>query len=173
MSNTPPGLSGHAPNPDEEAIEFGCSTCGRLLKVPQQAVGKQAKCPQCDAVQKVPPAASASTPITSVPPAAEIRQATSPPLSGDALRSPTTPPVQAKPAFAIMPQAKPAEPTLTLRQTLQDSSKEYTGRETPTKKLFDRITEEIAKIVGPQKSLRMKSPAARIMGITKSDSAGG
>ncbi len=35
-------------------VEFACAQCGRLLKVAQSAAGRQAKCPQCGAVQPVP-----------------------------------------------------------------------------------------------------------------------
>lgn len=43
-----------------EMLEFACQTCGRLLKVPVFAVGKQAKCPQCGNIQIVPGAAPGS-----------------------------------------------------------------------------------------------------------------
>lgn len=36
------------------AIEFNCSACGKLLRVPEGSGGKQAKCPHCTAVMKVP-----------------------------------------------------------------------------------------------------------------------
>ena len=54
MSTTPPA-SGHPADASAGGmIDFGCGSCGRLLKVPAQAAGKQARCPQCGAVQQVP-----------------------------------------------------------------------------------------------------------------------
>lgn len=40
------------------SIEFQCSGCGRVLRTPDGAVGKNARCPQCGAIVPVP---SAST----------------------------------------------------------------------------------------------------------------
>ena len=37
-------------------IEFECSGCGQMLRVPDTAVGKQAKCPSCERVLQVPAA---------------------------------------------------------------------------------------------------------------------
>jgi len=39
------------------AIEFSCSHCGRRLRVPDEAAGKQAQCPGCNGLTLVPPAA--------------------------------------------------------------------------------------------------------------------
>ena len=46
-------------------IDFRCTQCGRLLRTPDDAAGKQAQCPSCGAIQPVP-AASAS-PASSSP----------------------------------------------------------------------------------------------------------
>jgi uncharacterized membrane protein len=46
------------------AIEFQCTGCGQVLRVPDEAAGKQAKCPQCSNIM-VTPAVSAPG---SVPP---------------------------------------------------------------------------------------------------------
>jgi phage FluMu protein Com len=53
------------------AIEFKCSQCGKLLRVPDGSAGKKAKCPSCEAVVEVP----APTP----PPAADDQQKPAPP----------------------------------------------------------------------------------------------
>lgn len=37
------------------AIEFRCRQCGRLLRTPDDAVGKPAQCPECGGLTKVPP----------------------------------------------------------------------------------------------------------------------
>jgi hypothetical protein len=38
------------------SIEFPCSQCGKLLRVGDDAAGKQARCPSCGAVQEIPSA---------------------------------------------------------------------------------------------------------------------
>jgi len=35
-------------------IEFRCVQCGRLLQTPDEAAGKQAKCPECGAISPIP-----------------------------------------------------------------------------------------------------------------------
>ncbi|HUE73044.1 MAG TPA: hypothetical protein VMP01_19320 [Pirellulaceae bacterium] len=45
------------------AIEFACTSCQKLLRVPDDAPGKQVKCPNCGMIQAVPAG------ITSGPPA--------------------------------------------------------------------------------------------------------
>ena len=58
MSTTPFGPAPQGSGTPDSAIEFACGNCGRLLKVPLQAAGKQARCPQCSAVQQIPAAPS-------------------------------------------------------------------------------------------------------------------
>jgi len=36
------------------AIEFRCAQCGKLLRIGDDAVGKQARCPECGAISSVP-----------------------------------------------------------------------------------------------------------------------
>lgn len=45
------------------SIEFNCSQCGKLLRVGDDAAGKQARCPACGAVQEIP----SSTPSAQSP----------------------------------------------------------------------------------------------------------
>jgi len=40
-------------------IEFRCSQCGQLLRVPEDAAGKSARCPKCQALMTVPGVATA------------------------------------------------------------------------------------------------------------------
>lgn len=70
-------------------IDFRCTQCGRLLRTPDDAAGKQAQCPSCGAIQPVPtvaaPAANASlqqelSPLTT--PAAFPQQTASNPYAG-------------------------------------------------------------------------------------------
>src|SRR5690242_15410121 len=43
-------------------IEFHCSQCNQLLRVPETAIGKQARCPECQALMVVPAGAVATPP---------------------------------------------------------------------------------------------------------------
>lgn len=40
------------------SIEFNCNACGKLLRVPEGSAGKQAKCPHCNTVMRIPAASS-------------------------------------------------------------------------------------------------------------------
>lgn len=61
-------------------IEFACSGCQKVLRVPDDAAGKNAKCPQCGAVVPVP-AASATFPTFNIDPAGSFPPAPPPPQS--------------------------------------------------------------------------------------------
>lgn len=41
-------------------IEFRCNQCHRLLRVAEETAGKQARCPECEALTQIPDRASAS-----------------------------------------------------------------------------------------------------------------
>ena len=36
------------------AVEFGCGDCGKLLSVPDDSAGKNARCPDCGSIQGIP-----------------------------------------------------------------------------------------------------------------------
>jgi MoxR-like ATPase len=110
-------------------IEFHCNACGRLLKAPVQAAGKSARCPQCQAVQPIPePVPDAAVPVA------------------EAANSPAPPP---QPSFVVRAPATAAASG----SVLGDAGTRHPGRETPTKKLFDRILEEVSKIYVGQDEL--------------------
>lgn len=46
-------------------IEFSCSSCSTVLRVPEEHAGKQAKCPQCENLNLIP---SGSQPASEAPP---------------------------------------------------------------------------------------------------------
>jgi MoxR-like ATPase len=146
-----------------------------MLKVPLAAVGKQAKCPQCAVVQEVPPLTSADadsdvilTAVEQSPTASsgmDSYGATSGPPSGtnpDLMPPPAAdpPPVaQAAPAtksddgFQPLPKKPVQDSPMSLQGAIRETK--YTGRDTDTKKLFDRITDEISKIYIGQDELVM------------------
>ena len=152
MSTTPPGPDAQ-PLAASDTIEFACSACHRMLKVPRQAVGRQAKCPQCAMVQIVPAtdhhAATVPHSVDSYGTAAMPARA---PLAATNVASapPITSPPPASP-FQVAAPVRPAQsPAFSLRESLSGG---HEGRETPTKQLFDRVTEEIAKIYVGQEEL--------------------
>jgi MoxR-like ATPase len=159
MSSSPFGPTSSAAG----AIEFACRDCGRLLKVPESAAGRQAKCPQCGSIQDVPSGRS-SPPGNSQPtaPSGIDSYGSSPvirPTPPFTPQSPASPPRESPLSFAPPPASSaPAPIALTPPPAPQPNyaaspRTHQPGRETPTKKLFDRITAEIAKIYVGQDEL--------------------
>jgi len=148
MSTPPSESSPQAPVPDAGVVEFGCTDCGRSLKVPKLVAGKSAKCPQCGAVQQVPMESRTSHPAQPEPSFAPSLAG-----AGDSPAGKAPPPQDTN--FVVRSPAKAEEPALSLKRTLQESATQEAGQPTPTKKLFDRITEEIAKVYIGQDELVM------------------
>ncbi len=152
MSTTPPG-SESQPTAAGDAIEFACSACGRMLKVPQQAAGRQAKCPQCAMVQVVPATGNHAPPA----PQSMDSYGTTPPSTlprPPATNPSASPPTNSTPFASPFPVAAPVRPAQSAAFSLRESlSGTHEGRETPTKQLFDRVTDEIAKIYVGQDEL--------------------
>ena len=173
--------------PDSAAaatIEFVCSNCGRLLKVSASAAGKRASCPQCGAVVPVPAAptptfqvqtqAQGMPPISSHGPSHYPQPQPSQPSDG---RQPTwnaAPSHYPSPSPQMhAPQQAPIHPALHTGhvpapqpaaapspQPSLAATRASTGRDTPTRQLFDRITQEIAKVYVGQDELVLGSLVA-------------
>jgi MoxR-like ATPase len=159
------------PTQTPSSIEFHCTGCGRALKVPASAAGRRASCPQCNTVVQVPlfsqPQVSSATipPAEARPVAADGRPSgfaspTPPRVSPPTAAPPPQPTTWAWPPAATArpqggPPAAPAVPAPRSPPQGADAlrSPVTTGRETPTKQLFDRITAEIAKIYVGQDEL--------------------
>ncbi len=158
MSTTPPEPDS-PPLGASDTIEFACSACRRMLKVPRQAAGHQAKCPQCAMVQVVPAAGNhsptASQSFDSYGAAAPSAPAARVATSAAAPRpNPAAVPPAAAPAASPFPVAAPVRPTQSATFSLRESlTGEHEGRETPTKQLFDKVTDEIAKVYVGQDEL--------------------
>lgn len=159
MSTTPPGPESQ-PTAASDTIEFACSACGRMLKVPKQAAGRQAKCPQCAMVQIVPGGGnhSATSPQSMDSYGAASTAAQAPPVAGNANPAPPVQTPSPKPSdvpgASPFPVAAPVRPTQSAAFSLRESlTGTHEGRETPTKQLFDRVTDEIAKIYVGQDEL--------------------
>lgn len=124
----------------EPMIEFACQQCGRLLRVPQSAAGRQVKCPQCSAVQ---PVNVALTPAPSHSAPSDAEAASTKPLSESFMTDSTL--------SMASPPVPPSEvPTVAAPSPTREN---YVGRDTPTKRLFDRITAEIGKLYVGQDEL--------------------
>lgn len=108
-------------------LNFPCSTCGKSLRVDQTVAGKQAKCPHCDVIQMVP--APPTGTATGQAAAGQIAAISEPPLAT---------------GVAALPAQTDDEPY---------SPQQHKGRETPTKKLFDRIHDEVGKLYVGQDEL--------------------
>jgi len=76
------------------AIEFRCTQCNQLLRVPEDAGGKSARCPKCQALMMVP--ATAPSPIA-------------PPASPSSPAAPAPAPTSDSP-FNILQQLPPPAP---------------------------------------------------------------
>jgi MoxR-like ATPase len=124
-------------NDQPNNVEFECPQCKVRLKVPANLIGQECKCPQCSQVSTVPaPAVQnqiASKEVSPVPPTT----ATSPSEQTHA----TTEEPSANPTPFYQKQASEKPP------------EEMVGVDTPTRKLYQRISEEVAKIFVGQDEL--------------------
>ena len=155
-----------APNASPTAsLEFACTNCQRTLKVPSSAAGRRASCPQCGAIVQVPGAAPPVSAAAAFPPSAP------PPIAPQYSPAPQfQPPPQYPPAAPPSPfgapsvqspgyaPQMPAQPQAMHRPVEPQAAAPpprggYQSRETPTKQLFDRITQEIGKIYVGQDEL--------------------
>jgi MoxR-like ATPase len=151
-------MSTFSPNLPDTTLEFPCPGCGRSLKVPAHAAGKQAKCPQCGAVQTVPLAANSPVvagmqamqpppPMSFTPEAPSEGGAPSVSWPQHNAAGSTAPPQ------VMPPQVMPARSPHDSAPQSSAAPGVLEGRNTPTKQLFDRITHEIAKIYVGQDEL--------------------
>jgi phage FluMu protein Com len=94
------------------AIEFRCSQCSQLLRVPDNSAGKNARCPKCQALMTVPGEAAVEPPgdVTSRPPGAAVFP---PPPPFVPAAAPPMPPVTPPPSDAFagtQPMSAPPTP---------------------------------------------------------------
>jgi MoxR-like ATPase len=129
---------GSTPSGSAPPLEFTCQACGRLLRIPPEAAGRQIKCPQCAAVQMV------AAPGAAAPPA-------SAPSTAHWMHESTVVPPVATPVADSLADTAPFPST----GAAAPERSNYIGRDTPTKRLFDRITSEIAKLYVGQDELVM------------------
>ncbi len=156
---------GEPPSPvaDPGNIEFTCGGCGRQLKVPATLVGRRAKCPQCGIVQRIGATDDqqpAADPFGQSLLQISDEQAETPIASAQSPTGPAESPARS-PEVTTAPPSLPAGPEQAPSTRLGDALlSDFAGRETETKKLFDRITEEIGKIYVGQQELVLGSLVA-------------
>lgn len=95
-------------------IEFRCSQCGQLLRVPDEAAGKSARCPKCQALMSVPSVATA-VPIGGESPPAFPPPPSSSPAGIAEFGAPAAPPPPGNPFTAApLPTNFPPPPPTSL-----------------------------------------------------------
>ena len=130
-------------------IEFSCPQCGAKLRVPSEIVGKSAECPRCKTVSTVSAPASVFDQLPNPPQAAP--QPTMPPVA----------PVQAAVPVAPQPQSVfSSTPVPAVAQTPQSNPRDMSGADTPIRKLYRRITDEVSKLFVGQDELDLGSLVA-------------
>lgn len=112
-------------NPASEFVEFQCKNCDARLKVPAASAAAGAKCPRCEIVNQVDMSA--------------------PPMESVA-------PVIAADTASPQSQTTPAHP-LDDTETVASVPQEIVGRDTPTRQLYEKITDEVAKVFVGQEEL--------------------
>ena len=130
-------------------IEFSCTQCGAKLRVPSEIVGKSAECPRCKTVSTV------------AAPASVFDQLPNPPQAAPRPVVPPVAPVQAAAPAAPQPQSVfSSTPTPAVAQTPQSNPRDMSGADTPIRKLYRRITDEVSKLFVGQDELVLGSLVA-------------
>lgn len=151
-----------------DIIEFACSGCGKKLRVGQEAAGKKARCPQCDAVQVVPekseavdsaPSTSSVSPLEPLPAddSSGLDGFGSSSNEGDLFSSMTD--NENKTTSEPAPPASPPPPSTTLTGHHSDDT-----AFSETRELFQNITSEISKIYVGQEELVLGTLVALFSG---------
>lgn len=132
-----------------DLIRFVCQQCKKELQVPSSQAGKSVACPTCQHVQ-VAPVAQVTLGDTVAPPPTTFgaTPASTPPSSGSTLT--------ATPSDELATvSASPTEPTanVSTRLSLNTVDALSSDHMTPTKELFNRITEQVSKLYVGQDEL--------------------
>jgi MoxR-like ATPase len=141
-----------------------------MLKVPPDAAGRKAKCPQCGGVHEVPARGGNSSPGNSQ--ATDLFAPTNPPNAPNyGSPPPSYAPQQTNAGVTFVPPVeRPAAPSPAPRSgdlfntsletphaatvvPPQAPHRSHQGRDTPTRQLYDRITAEVAKVYVGQDEL--------------------
>ena len=157
-------------SPFGQTIQFACSKCQRQLRVNKTAAGTAARCPACGSVEQVPAetqstddSAPAASPMPTTPrtdsPAPNGNSGGPPaPIVATQASAPSAPDADASPAPATSQKPTP-QVQVTPRLSLQ-SEQVTEGKSTPTRELFNKIVEQVAKIYVGQDELVLGSLVA-------------
>jgi MoxR-like ATPase len=118
-------------------IEFPCGNCGRMLKVPADLVGRKSRCPKCSYVQIIPSVAEQTDSASGLSSSQHSELA---------------------PATVVIPE--PPVPMASTQAGPQQEGVVPEGRDTETRRLFDRITGEVGKVFIGQQELVLGSLVA-------------
>lgn len=138
------GSGGSAGEP--QTVQYQCSNCGRWLKLSVEAIGRQARCPDCQHVEVVPDNRTPQT-LDEVPQAIEMDVA---PMATSDVPEVTVADVTVDALDESVTAAAVAEVSVT--DSTPEAS-EYQGDDTPTRQLFERIIREIGKVYVGQDEL--------------------
>jgi phage FluMu protein Com len=104
-------------------IEFRCSQCNQLLRVPDDSAGKSARCPKCQALMTVPAAADANLPFALVQPLAGSPPPPKPPPDNPFGDYASASPFAAPAAGGLNPYASPAGAAYAFEQAIPPGSR--------------------------------------------------
>jgi len=123
----------------DHKLEFQCTQCGQRLSVKQQYVGSQVQCPHCKSVQV---AGEGNSPASQVGPSAAAQGSAAgrpPRLVENPRPGSQSPPPGGVGSTAASPGFAPAAPEI--------------GADTPTRRLYEQIRGEVAKVFVGQDEL--------------------
>lgn len=141
-----------------EVIEFVCPQCTARLKVPAANIGQSAQCPQCGAVTKIPAPTSTS-------PQDKSNAAPTPPSEPNVSDAPTDSSAPTDAAVSTPPPAPPV-PEIVEPDLVPDprAIQQEIGEDTATRRLYQQITEEVAKVFVGQDELVLGTLVALFSG---------
>ena len=145
----------------DDVIEFRCSSCGSLLRVPGGAVGRKVKCPRCETINEIAAQPSgADAPASDGNPSAAPASTTGAQSPSPSFRGPSSaPPVTARPSPNLAepmypgPTAIPTGPSAREPGRSEQELAPTSEQMLPVKTLFDRIIQEVSKIYVGQDEL--------------------
>lgn len=139
-------------NSNETPLQFLCPSCDTELRVGSSLAGRQVKCPKCSSLVVVPQSqANAIEPVPVVP----VTQSISSSPGVEALVDPASP-------VQISLPAEDAPVITTKLNTVEDTSQ--VGDDTETRKLYQSIRAEVAKIFVGQDELVLGTLVALFSG---------
>ena len=156
-------------------IEFSCPQCSANLRVPAEIVGKPAECPKCKTVSTVVDPIPTAAPVSVFDQVPGVQQTTpqpTTPVSPLVSPQPAAPQRYEVPAQPAAPAPIPPQnqtvigsmPAAAPTQMPQSNPRDSYGADTPIRKLYRRITDEVSKLFVGQDELVLGSLVAIFSG---------